>query len=320
MKFFPKGLFSAGLLILISVSFFNLGASSPGKFGNPVALDISRGAGFNEIVESVYQKGLIRAPLVFKIYAGLTGKAHKIKSGYFEIENPVSVPELLNILIRGPLQISATIFPGMTLKEADDLLAAKKIIKNGELENYNAGALEGFLLPDTYIFYQGSGAEAVAKKILINFENKFSSIIGEEKRKSGEFKEALIIASILEKEIPDGEERKIAAGVLYKRLAVGMPLQVDASVVYVKCGGRFLNCPALSKSDYSIDSPHNTYLHSGLPPAPISNPSIGAIKAVFEKKDSPYWYYLSDPKTKKTIFSKTLDEHNKNRIKYLSIQ
>lgn len=125
------------------------------------------------------------------------------------------------------------------------------------------------------------------------------------------------LASLLEKEIPDYSERQIAAGILLKRLKAGMPLQVDAALVYIKCGGKFLNCPALKEEDYKIDLPYNTYLYGGLPKGPICNPGLGAIKAVLSPQQSDYWYYLSDPKTKKTIFSKTLDEHNRNRTKYL---
>ena len=96
-----------------------------------------------------------------------------------------------------------------------------------------------------------------------------------------------------------------------------MPLQVDATIVYIKCQGQFLDCPPARDADYKADSPYNTYLYSGLPSGPISNPSAKTIEAAANPVKSDYWYYLSDPKTQKTIFSKTLDEHNKNRYKYL---
>ena len=121
----------------------------------------------------------------------------------------------------------------------------------------------------------------------------------------------MIIASMLEKEIPDDGEREIAAGILEKRLKNKMPLQIDATIIYLKCGGRFLNCAPLQKSDYKIDSPYNTYIYQGLPPAPISNPSLRAILAAIRGKDSSYWYYLSDPKTKRRFSVK----HSKSIIK-----
>jgi UPF0755 protein len=106
------------------------------------------------------------------------------------------------------------------------------------------------------------------------------------------------------------------AGIIEKRLKIGMPVQIDATILYNKCSGRFSGCSLLVKSDFKKDSPYNTYTRLGLTP-PISNPSLDAIKAAIEKKDSGYWFYLSDPKTKKTIFSENLEKHNINRAKYL---
>ncbi|PIV31820.1 endolytic transglycosylase MltG, partial [Candidatus Wolfebacteria bacterium CG02_land_8_20_14_3_00_37_12] len=127
----------------------------------------------------------------------------------------------------------------------------------------------------------------------------------------------ITIASYLEKEVPGNDDRRIVAGIIEKRLKIGMPIQIDATVLYNKCSGRFSECPLLVKSDFKKDSPYNTYTRLGLTPTPISNPSLDAIKAVIEKKDSGYWFYLSDPKTKKTIFSENLEKHNINRAKYL---
>jgi len=186
-----------------------------------------------------------------------------------------------------------------------------------------AQSLEGFLLPDTYNFFSDSETETVIDKFLDNFEQKIIALAPHPSLKGGgltttdDLLRLLNIASLLEKEIPFDDERQIAAGILEKRLESGMALQIDATIVYAKCSGRFFNCPSLKENDYKIDSPYNTYLHAGLPPAPISNPSAEAIKAAANPIASSYWYYLSNPKTKKTIFAKTLDEHNQNRVKYL---
>ncbi|MEK7657991.1 MAG: endolytic transglycosylase MltG [Patescibacteria group bacterium] len=292
--------------------------------GTPAFIDIPSGTGLNEITERIYSTKLIRSKAIFKIYAILSGKAHLLKSGSYEIQPPVSITELLKILTEGPKEIAVVISPGMTVKEIDTRLTEAKIIKSGELINFKNGFLEGYLMPDTYYFYRNSDIDFVVKKILDNFKNKIVEIAGDQigdlrfLEKNDKLKKILIIASMLEKEIPDDGEREIAAGILEKRLKNKMPLQIDATIIYLKCGGRFLNCAPLQKSDYKIDSPYNTYIYQGLPPAPISNPSLRAILAAIRGKDSSYWYYLSDPKTKKTIFSKTFEEHNKNRKKYLN--
>ena len=131
----------------------------------------------------------------------------------------------------------------------------------------------------------------------------------------------LAIASLLEKEAPEYKDRQIIAGVLYKRLNLGIALQVDATLVYAKCAKTFLICenPKIYRSDLGIQSSYNTYLYNGLPPGPIGNPGLDSIKAALNPVKSEYLYYLSDPITKKTIFSKDLDEHNENRAKYLEL-
>jgi UPF0755 protein len=130
----------------------------------------------------------------------------------------------------------------------------------------------------------------------------------------------LILASILEKEVPSSTDQKLIAGILLKRLAAGMPLDVDATVCYAKLlenPSPAASCYPLTALDFKIDSPYNTYLYRGLPPGPIGNPGVSAIVAAIDPVSSPYWYYLSDPKTGKTIFAKTLDEQTQNRVKYL---
>ncbi len=286
--------------------------------------EVAPKTGFNEIAGKLAEEKIISSAAIFKIYGALVGKAHRLKPGRYVFQGEVSVAEVLEILTVGPKDVVATIVPGATLLEIDEQLNSLGIIKAGDIVNFDVAelraahswlgpkthSLEGFLLPDTYFFSMDSDPKDVVNKMLINFEKKALTIFN-----SGVILEKLISASILEKEIPDYEERRLVAGILEKRLASDVPLQVDASVIYAKCG-KFLNCP-LSKKDYMIDSPHNSYLYKGWPPSPISNPSVSAIKAALQPKKSSYWYYLSDPKTQKTIFADTLDEHNHNKAVYL---
>ncbi|MEK9154557.1 MAG: endolytic transglycosylase MltG [Patescibacteria group bacterium] len=299
----------------------------------PVIIDISSGQGLSEIAGMVHDKNLAKSEIFFKVYAILRGRAHRFQAGRYIFSEPVSVSGLVEIFSQGPKEISVTIVPGMTIGEIDHQLALAGVIKKNELINFkeespklaklerlekisgsNIKNLEGFLLPDTYRFYQNSKVDFVVDKVLSNFEDKALTFL----RGNDNIYQILILASLLEKEVPDYGERQIAAAIFKRRLKVGMALQVDATIIYAKCQEAYLiNCPELKKEDYKIDSPYNTYLYPGLPPAPISNPSLESIQAVINSKDLGYWYYLSDPKTKKTIFSKTLDEHNQNRAIYL---
>lgn len=287
-------------------------------------LEIAPKTGFGEIAERLAEEKIISSIAVFKIYGAVIGKAHRLKPGRYVFPGDVSAAEALEILIAGPKDVSVTIVPGATLLEIDAQLSSLAIIKAGDIVDFSvaeakkthswlksANSLDGFLLPDTYFFMMDSDPKSVVNKMLINFEKKALTLFDNNVNL-----EKLISASLLEKEIPDYEERRLVAGILEKRIASGMPLQIDATVIYAKCG-KFLNCPPLSKEDYLIDSPYNSYLYGGWPPTPIANPSLSAIKAALQPKKSSYWYYLSDPRTKKTIFADTFDEHNQNKAVYL---
>lgn len=227
-------------------------------------------------------------------------------------------------------EISFVVYEGQTVREINAGLKDFGVLKEGENLLSLSQPLEGYLFPDTYRFYKNSSAAILVEKILENFYKKADPLLLKDKEN---YERNLILASIVEKEVPNFEERKIVAGILLKRLKEGMPLQVDASLCYIKTHAYSVqnltetksgvdsvikSCYPLTKQDKEIDSPYNTYKYKGLPPAPIGNPGEKAILAVLEAKESPYWYYISDPKTKRTVFSKTLSEHIANIRKYLS--
>ena len=319
----------AGLLVFYVGNSFLAGPSASIKEFN-----ISSGTGFYEISNKLAISGIIRSEILFEIYALATNSASQFKPGRYFLPSHVSIPKLVEILRNGPPEIAVIIIPGMTAKEIDDRLSSLGIINSGELINFDitpfaekyqwlsliknkpkgaGGFLEGVLLPDTYNFFAGSNISLIVEKFLDNFKSKALTFFGD----YNSLLKTINLASILEKEVPDYNDRRLIAGILIKRLNTQMPLQADATLLYFKCSARFLNCPALNGEDYKVDSPYNTYLHNGLPETPINNPSVEAIKAALTPQKSDYWYYLSDPKTKKTIFSKTLDEQNQNRAKYL---
>jgi len=206
-------------------------------------------------------------------------------------------------------RLKVTIPEGATVAEINQLLTEKGVLAGESLPP----ELEGFLFPDTYEFFLPSSAQTVELKFLDNFNRKARSLlppdIGEEA-----LGQVIIKASLVEKEAPNSADRRIIAGIIEKRLAKNMPLQIDASLCYAK---QQSTCWPITDEDKKFDSPYNTYLYRGLPPGPIANPGEDAILAVLNPQPSPYWFYLSDPQSKKTIFAKTLDEHNKNIFQYL---
>ena len=173
--------------------------------------------------------------------------------------------------------------------------------------------LEGYLFPDTYRFFKRATPAHVVKKFLDNFEAKVASTVLGDIRASGHTVfEVVTLASIVDKEVRTDTDRRIAAGIFWKRIEIGMALQSDATVNYVT--GKQALQP--TNVDLSVGSPYNTYQNRGLPPYPIGNPSLSAIRAVANPEASPYLYFLHKPDGT-TVFSKTYEEHVANKQKYL---
>jgi len=305
--------------ILFIANYFVFNLRPPGTTPTPLLIDILPGAGFNEITEQLSSKGLIRNPFVFKVFAFFNGSTGQLKPGRYELSPHWSGAKIIEQLVEGgQTEVTVTIFEGSTIYEIDKTLAEAGIIKREDIINYNiAIPLEGRLFPDTYKFFIGSDPDIVVQRFLDNFNEKVVPILG----KSPEnFDANLILASIIEKEVPFYEDRQIVAGILKKREKVGMALQVDASICYAKEVNNPMgdeSCWPLTKLDLKIDSPYNTYLYKGWPPGPISSPGLSAVQATIEAQSSPYWFYISDPETRNTIFAGTLDEHLENISVYL---
>lgn len=284
-----------------------LGALEPAEF------QIAKGDGVRLISERLERADLVKSAQFFRFYVFFSGKAHQLKPGFYMVSAGSSTVEIAKQLVAGPEdEVEVTVIEGETVREIDEQLTRIGVLEAGELlaqkittstiAEYpflaKAKTFEGFLFPDTYRFYYGSDPALVISAMLDNFSEKAAQIIIDS-RKS--FNEVLTIASMIEKEVPDSDERKIVAGIMYKRLSIDMPLQIDATLPYAELNGEL----------------YDTYARYGLPPGPIGNPGLDAIEAALAPKASPYLYYLSDPETDKTIFSKTFDEHKANKEKYL---
>jgi len=306
--------------------------SSVSKSANYKPFEIKSGDGFMEIAGNLYGGGFIRSYRAFIFYGAFSGSAHLLKPGNYLISTGSSTPSILGAIKRGPILDKSIFIPeGATLKDIDALLSEAKIIIRGSLikfpikeikSNYaflkDAKSLEGFLFPDTYRFFLNSQPNDILEKFLDNFQKKAQPLLASNKLPITNY-QLLITASLLEKEVPDYGDRRLVAGIIYKRLDLGMGLQIDATIVYAKCLETFITCdkPRILRSDLKLQSSYNTYLYRGLPPGPIGNPGLEAIRAALNPEKSDYLYYLSDPKTKKTIFSENFDEHNENRAAYL---
>jgi len=286
--------------------------SAPKNFPSGKTIVIEKGMGLAEISGKLKKEGFVKSKYAFALYARAFNKSKKIKYGKYLFNKPISVFSLAGRLTKGEFgfkPIKVTVTEGLTVKEIAELfLAVKppnggltaKIFENFDKEEFleKTVNLEGYLFPDTYLFLPFAETGQIIGTITDNFKNKAGDI----------GKDIVIMASLIEKEVPDSGDRKIVSGILWKRLELGMALQVDAVFPYITGKQKIL------LDDLKIDSPYNTYLHKGLPPGPISNPGLDAIEAAKNPQETSYLYYLSG-KDGKTHFAKTFAEHLRNKEK-----
>lgn len=280
---------------------------------------VASGEGMADIAKRLEAQGLIKSAFGFKIYALVTGTASRFKPGAYLIPVTARGKDIAQLFVVGTPAVKVTIPEGATVADIDRMLAKAGVTKTGELIEYNEKqkqTLEGFLFPDTYTFSGGSSAAKVVRVMRVNFDRNIGPLTMH--MKESERYAALISASLIEKEARYAKDRAAVASVIHERLALGMPLQLDAANVYVKCKGAYLTCPnrILAKADLAMDGPYNTYTRAGLPVAPIANPGLDAFRAALAPKDTANLYYISNPLTGKLIFAETLEEHNENRQKY----
>lgn len=315
------------VVILVSLIIFWWQIRTPlNSTGETKIFKVEKGDSAEVIAENLEKAGLIKNPFLFRLYVFLALSQYSLKPGEYELSTKMPIRDIGDTLVLGGTnEIIVTIPEGFNLKQVEDRLIEAGLAKQNELVNYKfsvgtppilidkpkSASLEGYLFPDTYRFFKDAVLSDVVSEMIGNLNDKLTPDLKLAiKNSSHNFYEIITISSLIEKEVSKDSDRSIVAGVLWKRLKVNMPLQVDATLVYIT--GR----NEVYETDKKINSPYNTYLYRGLPKGPIANPGLAAIKAAIFPEISPYWYYLS-AKDGATIFSKTLEEHNRNRAIYL---
>jgi UPF0755 protein len=319
----------------------------PDRNGVAREFTIAPGESFLAVATSLEREGLVRSALAFSLFLRLEGKETEVKAGTFSLSpamTPRRIAEILTAKAPPERDVSVTIPEGFTVWEIADRLNGAGIIEDRDaflnatvrIPPYSflpcaeaSGTtscvvavrdLEGFLFPDTYRFRKHTTPEEIVAKFLENFDEKFTEDLRREVQEGGRsLRDVVILASLVEEEAKHDEDRPRIAGILLKRLTIGMPLQVDATVLYAKAfaqGGSGLSDRVLTAEDLALDSPYNTYLHAGLPPGPIANPGLKSLLAALRPEPSPYLYYLHAPDGT-TIYSRTLDEHNRAKAEFL---
>ena len=262
---------------------------------------VEKGQGSRTIAQRLEDGGFIRSAFFFNAYTLLRGAVSKLQAGEYAVSRAYSIVQISNKFAAGDvIKNRITIIEGWNIKDIAEYLQEQGVAPREEILAFQH--LEGHLFPDTYEVSPAATAEELVTLMTDTFEKKVGAIS----------KDALITASILEKEVQTKEDKEIVSGILSKRLRAGIALQVDATVNYIT-GKKAVRA---SLEDIAIDSPYNTYKYRGLPPGPIANPGLESIRAALQPKESPYWYYLSTPEGE-TIFSETLEEHNEAAAEHL---
>ena len=293
-----------------------------------VEFDVPRGASFNQIIDSLYSKKIIPSKINIKIAAFITRAETKIKAGRYEIENGLSYFGLLELLLEGSTKDKklVTIQEGIWQHNMAGLLNNELSIdstlfmKLSKDFNFirnlglNIKNLEGYLLPDTYYFFEDVTTENVMKKLKYEMDILFDESVN---KRLNELKmtrhEILTLASIIDGESNIEEEFKKISGVYHNRLKKRIKLQADPTIQYLKRFRRRYN--KIYYKDLEIDSPYNTYKYYGLPPGPINNPGREAIIAALYPEQHDYYYFVASGNGGH-LFAKTLAEHQRNVRKY----
>jgi len=300
------------------------------KTGQEIVFSVAKGQGLFVISQNLEQQGLVKHGLYFEAAVLLKGGSRKLQAGDYKLSQAMSPLKIADKIIKGEVATETIVIPeGWNIKEIDSYLKSKKVAGADEFleivgqdfsgqfwflaDKPKSASLEGYLFPDSYEIKIGDDSRVLVEKMLANFSRKITPEMQNEIKKQNKtlFK-IITMASLLEKEAKTIEDKKVISGILWKRLKIGMRLQVDATVVYA-LGDKPRR---LTYDDLKIDSPYNTYKYAGLPPGPIANPGLESIIATIYPIESDYWYYLSTPEGE-ILFSRTLEEHNAKKAQYL---
>ncbi|MDD9901924.1 MAG: endolytic transglycosylase MltG [Alphaproteobacteria bacterium] len=300
---------------VVAAGFFWLQAElyRPGPSNEEKLVLIKPGSSGRQIAQRLVDEGVITTPLAFRIAARVQPGGH-FKAGEFAIPAQANLNDVMAQLRDGKVyQRNVTFAEGLTSLEIVETLNAAE----GMTGTVEAIPAEGSLLPETYSFTR----EEPRAKIIARMQESMQKTVAElwEARAEGlpvkTPEEAVILASIVEKETGVAEERARVAGVFINRLKKGMPLQSDPTVIYALTDGKKKFERKLYRKDLKFESPYNTYTIPGLPPGPIANPGRAAIAAVLQPEEHGFYYFVADG-TGGHIFAESYDKHKQNVINW----
>jgi len=301
---------SGGIIVLDS--------AAPADFPSGTVVSIENGLTLDQTAGLLAAKGIIRSAFLYKVYSVfLEGGTTGVKTGDYLFDAPQSALRVAYRTARG-LEGFPTV--KVTIPEGSDSTDMAGVISKA-IPGFDAAGWkklaapeEGYLFPDTYLWAVNIKPDQAVADMRGVFDTKIRSIGNDLSAFGKPLKDVVAMASIIEKEATSSADRRIVAGILWKRLSIGMALQVDPPFYY------FLDKrpDQLTLDDLKIESPYNLYMHTGLPPTPIDSPGLDAIiDTIHSSTTTPYWFYLSG-KDGSMHYATDLDGHNANKAKYLN--
>jgi len=327
-------------------------ASGIGQFADPLApvdandttkqvVTVTPGSTAGDIGTTLQQRGLIRSGLLFRLAAEQAGVGSSLAAGDYELSRSMSTNEIIQVLAKGQVKrgLLATITEGWRSEQIADRLEATGFASREDflravsappsvpgvdlLDVPPPSRLEGYLFPETYEVTQKVSGPRAAELMVRMFNQRVGDALRFQPESTLTPRQVLTLASIVEREAKQASERPMIASVYLNRLAAKLPLQADPTVQYAVATRDGPTAAAynywkldLSPADLQIDSPFNTYVVPGLPPAPICNPGEASIRAVLQPSKTDYMYFVATTDGSGThLFARTLDEHNANVAK-----
>lgn len=317
MHFFKRHVYwICALAVVVLAGGYLLVLAPPRDFPtDDTIIAIARGTSVSDIAEQLSDAHIVKHPAVLQFVLRASGASARVQAGVYLFSDPQNMLTVAYRLATGAYgfpPVRVTLPEGMTVRDmalevadALPLISAEDFISAGK-------PYEGYLFPDTYFFPPSYTVASVIDAMQKNFYTKIAALSDDIRASGHSLPDVVIMASLIEKEVRTPENRRIVAGILWDRLALGMPLQVDAVFGYIF--NRDTYSPSFA--DLKTESPYNVYLHKGLPPTPINNPGLASIQAVLHPTKTDYLYYLVD-KNGVIYYATTYAGHQANQKKYL---
>ncbi|MBU6321381.1 MAG: endolytic transglycosylase MltG [Patescibacteria group bacterium] len=276
--------------VIVATGWFLLGAPRPFPAGAVVV--VPQGASARSAATLLAEADVVREPVLLEFFLRATGEGASIRPGAYRFAGPENLVAVALRLARGAYGIPSVriTFPeGSTVLDMANKIA--KVVPGVSASDFisAAGPYEGYLFPDTYTFQPSDTAAAITDRMQQNFVEKTAPLAPDIAASGHSLSDIVIMASIIEREAARPADRAMVAGILWNRIRLGMPLQVDAVFGYINSRATY----SPSFRDLAVDSPYNTYLNKGLPPGAISNPGLSALEAALHPAKTSYLYYLT---------------------------